>query len=411
MKKLCVLIALAFVFQMGCEENKGHDDHQAEGKDEHEGHDDHKAEGKDEHKGHDEHKAEGEDGHKDDEGVVHLSPEAFKRSGITSAKISSGALSGTLNIPAEVRPNPDYVAHISPLISGKIESVNVKLGDVVKTGQKLATIRSLTLGKLRADLSRTTAHREVTQQTLKRQEKLRSEGINSKRALAEAQHQLEEANAERRAVLSQLRVLGAKSRGGAKMDLVSPIDGTVIKRHATRGENASSETSLFVVADLSKVWIIGRVYEQQISQIRQGMKASVTLGAYPTRSWVGKIDYIGAVIEEDTRTLPIRVELQNPDGVLRPGLFGSVRLSSAESDEGMLVPATSVQTMDNKNVVFVEGKAKGEFVSKIVTLGREGGSQVEILSGLDSEDKIVIDGAFILKSELMRAELGSGHDH
>lgn len=416
MNKLFVLVTLVFVFQMGCNKKKGHEDghhghkEKKEKHDDHKGHDDHR----DEHKGH----ADNKDGHDDhkghdehEEGVVHLSPQAYKRSGISTAMVSKGSLNGTIKIPAEVRSDPDYVAHISPLVEGKIESVDVKLGDVVTVGQKLVTLRSLILGRLRADLSRTTAHREVSKQTMDRQEKLRSEGINSKRALIEAQHTYEEANAERKAVLSQLRVLGAKAVGGAKMDLVSPIAGTIIERHATRGENASSANSLFVIADLSKVWIIGRVYEQQIAQVRKGMTASVTLAAYPSRTWEGKIDFIGAVIEEDTRTLPIRVELENSDGILRPGLFGSLRLSSPDKNQGMLVPTTSVQIMENKSVVFVETKESGKFKSKIVTIGRQGTHQVEILSGLDATDKIVVEGAFILKSELMRAEMGDGHNH
>ena len=427
MNKLLLMIFL-ITFQMGCDKDDKHgpddehghnekkeehdkekDDHKDHDKDKHdehgdEGHDDH-GEGKEDHG--DEEKGE----HEEEEGTVHLSSQAFLRSGIKVAKVTKGSLKGTLKIPAEVQSDPDYVAHISPLVEGKIVSVDVRLGNRVKVGQKLATLRSVTLGKIRAELSKATALRDVAKQTLNRQERLRSEGINSKRSLIEAQYAFQQAKAERRAALSQLRVFGARGGSGADMDLTSPIEGSIIKRHATRGENASPERSLFVVADLSKVWIIGRVYEQQIAQIRKGMKASVTLNAYPAQTWEGKIDYVGAAIEEDTRTLPIRVELANPDGLLRPGLFGSLRLSSNDKKEGILVPLSSIQTMENKSVVFVQGDKEGEFVSQPVTVGRQGKTHVEILSGLKPDSKIVIKGAFILKSELMRSELGHGHAH
>jgi cobalt-zinc-cadmium efflux system membrane fusion protein len=160
------------------------------------------------------------------------------------------------------------------------------------------------------------------------------------------------------------------------------------------------------------VWVIGRVYEQQVAQVAPGMNATLTLNAYPGRTWTGTVDFVGATLDESTRTLPIRVELDNPDGLLRPGLFGSLRLASGQpTSTSVVVPLSAVQTVDNRTVVFVPGHEDGEFAAHPVTTGRENPRQVEVLEGLEPGARIVVEGAFILKSELMRGELGHGHAH
>lgn len=145
------------------------------------------------------------------------------------------------------------------------------------------------------------------------------------------------------------------------------------------------------------------------------MNATLTLNAYPGRTWTGTVDFMGTMLDEATRTLPIRVEFDNPDGLLRPGLFGSLRLSSNLSNQptstSALVPLSAIQTMDDLTVVFVPGHEDGEFAAHPVTTGRENARQVEILKGLKPGTQIVVEGTFILKSELMRGELGHGHAH
>jgi len=286
------------------------------------------------------------------------------------------------------------------------------LGDRVEAETHLARLRSVELGQARAELSRTTSLRDVAEQNRDRQRRLREEGISSERSLLEAELAYEQADAERDAARSRLRVFGLRGGSGPDMTLESPIAGVVVERHATRGENVSPDDTLFIVADLSRVWVIGRVYEQQVAQVAPGMNATLTLNAYPGRTWTGTVDFVGATLDESTRTLPIRVEIDNPDGLLRPGLFGSLRLASGQpTSTSVVVPLSAVQTLDNRTVVFVPGDEDGEFAAHPVTTGRENTRQVEVLAGLEPGVRIVVEGAFILKSELMRGELGHGHAH
>lgn len=421
MKRVALLVlSCALAMAPGCKDSDGHD-HGGESHEEHAGHDDHEGDehGHEEHAGeeedHDDH-GHGEEGHDEDdrgeERVVRISPEALSRNGIRLGTAEAGVLTGAFEVPAEVQLNPDRVAHISPLVEGQLLSVDVTLGDQVEAETQLARLRSVELGQARAELSRTTSLRDVTEQNRDRQRRLREEGISSERSLLEAELAYEQADAERDAARSRLRVFGLRGGSGPDMTLESPIAGVVVERHATRGENVSPDDTLFIVADLSRVWVIGRVYEQQVAQVASGMTATLTLNAYPGRTWTGTVDFVGATLDESTRTLPIRVEIDNPDGLLRPGLFGSLRLASGQpTSTSVVVPLSAVQTVDNRTVVFVPGHEDGEFAAHAVTTGRENTRQVEVLEGLEPGARIVVEGAFILKSELMRGELGHGHAH
>ena len=347
-----------------------------------------------------------------DEDVVSLTKEALALSGVQLGVLEERVISTGLKVPAEVRLNPDKVAHISALVSGQLLSVDVTLGDRVEAQAQLAKLRSVELGQARAELSRTTSLRDVAEQHRDRQRRLREEGISAERSLLEAELAYKQANAERDAALSRLQVFGLRGGSGPDMTLISPIAGVVVERHATRGENVSPEDTLFVVADLTRVWVLGRVYEQQIAQIREGMSATLTLSAYPEERWTGEVSFIGATLDESTRSLPIRVELDNLKGLLRPGLFGTLQLF-AEHDgvSALMVPESAIQTLEGRTVVFVPGDEEGEFRATTVTVKRSSDGYSEISGPLLAGAQVVISGAFVLKSELMRGELGHGHAH
>lgn len=390
MRAPAALLALALAL-VGC---RGHDDHDGHGHDEHAEHDD----------------PEGAP-----PGVVQLTPAAVDRSGVRVEPAASGRLTATVEIPAEVQFDPDRVAHVTPLVDGQLLAVEATVGDRVEVGQPLATLRSVALGEARAELARADAMVDVARQDARRQEKLRAAGINAERKLLEARLALRAARAERDAARSRLTVFGIDGGKGADMVLQSPISGVVIERHATRGENVTPTDTLFVVGDQSTVRVIGRLPADQIALARPGAAATLTLPAWPGRTWSGAVDYIAAALDERTRTLPIRVELANPDGALRPGLFGALALAAPSDGEAppplAIVPKDAVQTLDGRAVVFVPGDAAGAFVATPVTLGRGVGERVEIAAGLEPGAPVVTAGAFVLKSEAMRGELGHGHAH
>lgn len=345
-------------------------------------------------------------------GTVHLTEAALAGSNMRLSVAGRGAIAVQLEVPAEIQFNPDRVAHVSSLVSGQIQTVAGAVGDRVAPGQLLVELNSVELGQARAELARARALLDVASQNRDRQSRLRAEGISSERSLLEAELAYAQADAELGAARSRLRVFGVSGGSGPGHTLESSIEGVVVERHATRGENVSPDETLLVVADVSSVWVIGRVYEQQVSRVAPGMAATLTLAAYPGREWSGRVDFVGMALDEETRTLPIRVELDNPDGVLRPGLFGTLRLSSDTSARtNALVPLGAVQEIDGSPVVFVEGGHAGEYAALRVSLGPQDAREVEVTEGISPGQRVVVEGAFALKSELLRGDLGDGCAH
>jgi cobalt-zinc-cadmium efflux system membrane fusion protein len=253
----------------------------------------------------------------------------------------------------------------------------------------------------------------VAKSNHQRQETLQREGIGAQKALVEAEAELEQARANLAAAHARLGVYGAGGTSGASVAIKSPLDGVIIERHATPGEMADPGKPLFVVADTRRVWIVGRVYEQDVALIRRGAEATVTLESFHDRSWTGTVSYVATVLDESTRTLGIRVELDNPEGVLRPGMFGLIRLAvdGKSGAPAPVVPEAAVQTVEDREVVFVPGDEAGEYRTVRVKLGERAGGKVVVRSGVKVGDQVVGEGAFVLKSELMKDEMGEGHAH
>jgi multidrug efflux pump subunit AcrA (membrane-fusion protein) len=140
---------------------------------------------------------------------------------------------------------------------------------------------------------------------------------------------------------------------------------------------------------------------------------TLTLQSASDRTWSGTLDYVAPALDHDSRTLPVRLALPNEDGSLRPGLFGTLSITPAASgrEPAPAVESDAVIRIDDREVVFVLGEEPGEFHAVPVTTGARGGGLVEIREGLSAGDRYVADGAFVLKSELSRSQLGHGHAH
>jgi membrane fusion protein, heavy metal efflux system len=345
-------------------------------------------------------------------GVVRIAQAAVARTPIRLVEVTAEPLRGGIEVPAEVELNPDRVAHVTPVAEGQVASVDAMLGDKVEKGQVLGTLRSVALGDARSDLARARAALSVAESNHERQKTLQSEGIGANKALVEAKAELDQARANLAAARARLGVYGAGGTSGASVAVKSPLDGVVIERHATPGEIADAKQPLFVVADTAVVWVVGRVYEQDVAAVRRGAEATIALEAFHGRRWSGTVSYVAAVLDQATRTLGIRVELENPDGALRPGMFGVIRLAVEGAEAPVpVVPEAAVQTVDGRDVVFVPGQAAGEYRAVPVELGPRADGRVAIRSGLAAGDRVVGEGAFVLKSELMEDEMGEGHAH
>lgn len=357
--------------------------------------------------------------HDDTPREVRISPQAMARVGLRIATVQEEPLAGGIAVPAEVQADPDRVAHVMPLVSGQLTEVGASVGARVTQGQVLAMLRSVQLGEARAALAHAQANVEVAQANFARQEELDREGIGSRRAYLEAQAELRRAQAALAAAQRTLEVYG-RGGAGATVPIRSPIAGQIVARHATVGEVVGPADTLFQITDIERVWVIGRAYQQHAGALRAGAPAVLTLQAYPGRTWQGTVDYVAPALDERTRTLPVRVVLDNPDGMLRPGLFGDLSIATASPDIASpqgdqenvpMIEAQAVQVLDGQQVVFVPGAQEGTFHALPVALGERAGDRVRVLGGLAAGDRYVAARAFVLKSELLRGQLGHGHAH
>lgn len=364
---------------------------------------------------HAEHGEHHEEGHQNEHGgerVVRIQPEAVARSGIRIATAEAVPRAGGIDVPAEVQAEPDREAHVSSVVSGQLARVFVSVGDRVEAGQALAVIRSVALGEARAQAARARANVEVAEANFRRQEELKREGIGADRQYLEAQAELRRAQAEQSAAERALEVYG-RGGSGSEVTIRSPIAGRVVSRHATVGEVVGPSDVLFEVTDITKVWVVGRVYQQHAAQVREGARATLTLQSHPGRTFAGQLDYVAPALDERTRTLPVRMALDNADGSLRPGSFGTLSVSPASAGEDTIpaVAVSALQRLGEETVLFVPGDEEGEFRAVSVTVAARSAGLARISQGLATGDRYVADGAFVLKSELSRGELGEGHAH
>lgn len=342
--------------------------------------------------------------------TVRVAPSAIERSGIKIEVARQEALFGGVEVPAEVQLDPDRTAHVSPIVQGQIAEVRASIGDEVAPGDTLVVLRSVALGETRAALSEAQAGLAVAEANFRRQEELQNAEIGAGRNFIEAEGALEQARARLRGLRSRARVYG-QGGSGAQTVIRSPIAGQVISRHATMGEVVEPGTTLFEIADLSQVWIMGQVFAQDVEAARLAAPATLTLRSLPNRDWTGSVDYVAPALDEHTRTLPVRMVLKNKDGALRPGLFGVMRLPGAENPpEVPTVNAEAVQTIEGEFYVFVPESSEGTFRAISVRLGRSDRGRIEVLAGLSPGDRYVGAGAFVLKSEVLRSEMGA-HEH
>lgn len=344
--------------------------------------------------------------------VVRIAKEAIARSGIRIAEVQAVPAISGIDVPAEVQAEPDRLAHVSSVVSGQIARVNVSVGDHVQPGQTLAIIRSVALGEARAQAARARANVDVAEANFRRQQQLQHEGIGAERQFLEAQAELRRAQAEQSAADRALEVYG-RGGSGSEITIKSPIAGRVIARHATVGEVKRSSDILFEITDITTVWVVGRVYQQDAGRVREGASAVLRLRAHPERTFEGSLDYVAPALDETTRTLPVRVVLDNPEGLLRPGLFGTLAISPAEAGTAPMpaVLSSAIQRLGNSTVVFVPGIEEGEFIALPVVTTPHAGELVQVRGELSAGDRYVADGAFVLKSELSRSELHQGHAH
>jgi cobalt-zinc-cadmium efflux system membrane fusion protein len=361
-----------------------------------------------------------DDGHDDEESeAVELTGAQQKEIGLALEVARAGDIEHLISLVGEVRLHEDRLAHLVPRVEGIVRQVKVKLGENVREGQILAIIDSSEFAELKADYLEKLRHLDLTRRTYERKQFLKQENIASEADWQEAQAAFQ--NAETRLLSAKRRLIflglgeeeindlpAADDAAFGRYQLQSPFAGTIIAKHITRGEKIGAE-EVFTVADLSVVWVDLQIPAQDLNRVKQGQGVEIT--STEGRSAAGKLIMVGPVVDRESRTALGRIELPNPDGYWKPGLFVKGLIQSETAASGVVVPSEAIQNIDGENFVFVPDDHG--FLAREVTLGKSASGRTEILSGLKAGERYVTKGAFALKAVKVTSGLGghAGHGH
>jgi cobalt-zinc-cadmium efflux system membrane fusion protein len=286
---------------------------------------------------------------------VHLDSAALAASGVqvgTAREVDAGALVVT----GDVTYDQGRVSHVGPRTQGRVVEIGVQVGSRVREGEVLAHLESAEVGEIRADLDEAEALLTIAQENHERERRLEARGISSRRELLDAQGELRRVEARLQSARERLRVLGADAHGdGGHFDVVSPYTGVVVAGRAGLGEVVGPADPMFTVADLSRLWIQLDVYERNLARVAEGQPVEVITPAWPDRVFPGRIVYVGDVVAPDSRTIRARVEVENEDRALKPGMFVTARIGMTDDPCLVAIPRDAVQQMEGR-----EGLARGE---------------------------------------------------
>jgi cobalt-zinc-cadmium efflux system membrane fusion protein len=341
-----------------------------------------------------------------------LSAAAQARNPVKVAPAELAKLAGDIQVVGTVTFHDDHFAVVGPLVPGRISRVSVGVGDKIKRGQVIAEIESSDVGQARAELVSAKARFAAADANLKRETDLAEKKISSSREqeLARAQWETEQAGV--RAAIMRLRAIGlsqgdieeaGKHDLGGRVPMRAPISGTVIERKVTLGQAVERATDAFKIADTTHVWVSLDLYEKDLSRVHVGQEVEMRTDSLPGETFRGRVAFIVPVIDEATRTAKVRLEFPNPNGALHAGQLVTARIvadTKLATNEVLAVPRSAIEQVEGKTVVFV--KAGEAFERRNVLLGTSGGDRVEVRKGLNPGEMVAVDGAFLLKSELLR---------
>ena len=343
---------------------------------------------------------------------VVLSPEALARAGIKTAPVTASGSGLSVSVPGSVMPNAYREVKVTPIAGGIVTKVHVELGATVRRGTPLITVFSTELADAQTRYLSLSAMLEADHKKLGRAQQLVEIGAASRQELEEitAVHEsraTEVEAARQRLVLlglspSQVQALKSVSQVVSTIVVPAPINGIITSRSANLGQVVAMGQELVSVTDLSEVWVVGDIYEQDFKTVSVGSEAGITTPAYPDLVLRGRVTYIDPRVDPQARTAKARIEVPNADGRLRLGMYVTVSFGTP-GKSAVVVPRSAVQAIGDRHVVFVAAEGEdGKFIQRQVRLGSLVGDSYTVSSGLRRGDRVVTEGSFFLRAEALR---------
>ena len=335
----------------------------------------------------------------------------------------------TLRVTGRITLADDRTWRVGVLTEGRVEVVYAGLGDYVRKGQVLARMHSHELHDARAqyqtslsDLSRLQAAAALAQKnydrmqtllglkaaSIQQTEQTRQELLNAQTALHDGQIA---ADRDRIHLEDNLGVPADLPPGGHDesadlIPIVAPGSGYILDKKVTPGATVQPSTDTFVIGELSQVWMLASVRQENLADLRVGQAATVTLPGAPGERFPGKITNLGQELDETTRVMKVRIVLNNPAMKLKPEMLGNAEIPVGKHKPTLLVPSDAIQQINGQDVVFVR-IAADRFAIRPVRVGETAGGGTPVLEGLQPGEQVVVQGTFVLKSQLLKSSMES----
>lgn len=343
--------------------------------------------------------------------VVKASPILLQK--IKVATIGSGEVHESLRLPARIELDQQHVARIGATVTGRIIDIRAVLGQEVRKGEKLAALNSTELGLAQSNYLKTSSQVNLRRLAVERAKRLLANDVIAAAELQEREGMLNEADVDLRTATDQLRVFGMSDADLARLSkqrkihsllpITATIQGTIVEREVTVGQVVQPADALFTVADLSHVWVVAELPEQQASWAHKGDEAVVTVAALPGQEIRGRLIYVADLVDPETRTITLRMALDNRQHIYKPQMLATLTVKNHGSNQ-LVLPDSAVLRVDDSDHVFVQTSGD-EFELRPVQLGGRSGKIRAIINGLQKGEKVVVDGNFHLNSERIRKEL------
>jgi cobalt-zinc-cadmium efflux system membrane fusion protein len=335
-----------------------------------------------------------------------------------AARVQTGApafieVRETLRVPGRISADETRLARVGSPVAGRITDLQAREGDTVKRGQALATINSTELSAAQLAYLKALSTRGLAARAAARAQQLLDADVIGAAELQRRQAELTQAEAEVNAARDQLKVLGM---GASALDrlaetrtihsttqILASISGTIIDRKVTEGQVVQPADGVFLVADLSSLWVIADVPEQNAGSVSLGESVAVEVAALPERKVAGVLAYVAPTVNPETRTVRVRMDLANPQREFKPQMLASMLIRGAPQRR-LTVPAQAVVREENRDHVFVRS-GENAYRLQPVQLGAEYDGRRVVASGLRESETIVVEGAFHLNNERKRREL------
>ena len=345
------------------------------------------------------------------------SPEIAHSVGLETVTVGTRSITKTLECNAVLAYDGNRYARLAAQVPGVVAEVHKDLGDRVAAGDALVTITSAHLGAAKAEYLQAIASVALHERDYAREQDLLARGVSTERAALDAETHV----AESRIALSQARQellsLGLsleqvdeieRSKDTTTSYLVTAsISGVIVERDAVRGEIVDPSGPLFAVADVSRMWALLDVYETEVREVQVGQPVVLRVEGLRGAVFGGHITWVSSELDPHTRTLRVRAEFTNEDGLLRANMFAKAMVSVRDRHEALVVPTEAVQWEGCCNVVFVR-RSETVYEPRKVHLGPSTGTVCEVLSGLSGGEEVVTQGSFLLKTEILKGSIGAG---